>query len=52
MIRETKGRNIRPDETQWEGVPEAAFVILWLDRTMIDHVSGVARYRDKFNEAI
>jgi putative acetyltransferase len=39
-------------KSQWEGVPDPAFMILWLDRTMIDHVSGIARYRDEFNEAI
>ena len=39
-------------KSQWEGVPDPAFMILWLYRTMIDHVSGVARYRDEFNEAI
>ena len=39
-------------KSQWEGVPDNAFMILWLDKTMMDKVSGVAKYRDEFNEAI
>jgi len=39
-------------KSQWEGVPDNAFIILWLDKTMMDKVSGVAKYRDEFNEAI
>ena len=39
-------------KSQWEGVPDPAFMILWLDKTMANHVSGVAEYRDEFNEAI
>jgi putative acetyltransferase len=38
--------------SQWEGVPDPAFMILWLDKTGINHVSGVAKYRDEFNEAM
>jgi len=39
-------------KSQWEGVPDQAFMILWLDKTMTNHVSGVAKYRDEFNEAM
>jgi len=39
-------------KSQWEGVPDPAFMILWLDRTMTNHVSGVAKYRDEFDEAM
>ena len=39
-------------KSQWEGVPDPAFMILWLDKTMLNHVSGVAKYRDEFNEAM
>lgn len=39
-------------KSQWEGVPDHAFMILWLDKTMMNHVSGVAKYRDEFNEAM
>jgi len=39
-------------KSQWEGVPDRALMILWLDKTMMNHVSGVAKYRDEFNEAI
>jgi putative acetyltransferase len=39
-------------KSQWQGVPDHAFMILWLDKTMMDHASGVARYRDEFNEAM
>jgi putative acetyltransferase len=38
--------------SQWEGVPDPAFMILWLDKTMTNHVSGVAKYRDEFDEGI
>jgi len=38
--------------SQWEGVPDNAFMILWLDKTGINHVSGVAKYRDEFKEAM
>ena len=39
-------------KSQWEGVPDHEFMILWVDKTMMYHVSGVAKYRDEFNEAI
>ena len=32
-------------KSQWEGVPDPAFMILWLDKTGINHISGVAKYR-------
>ena len=37
---------------QWEGIPDEAFMILWLDKTMAGQVSGLAKYRDEFNEAV
>lgn len=39
-------------KSQWEGIPNHAFMILWLDKTVMNHVSGVAKYRDEFNEAM
>jgi len=36
--------------SQWEGVPDAAFMILILDAHAMAGVSGVARYRDEFSE--
>ena len=36
--------------SQWEGVPEAAFMVLVLDEEAMGGVTGVARYRDEFNE--
>ena len=39
-------------KSQWEGIPDHAFMILWLDKTMMNHVSGVAKYRDEFNEVM
>jgi putative acetyltransferase len=36
--------------SQWEGVPDAAFMVLVLDVHAMAGVSGVARYRDEFNE--
>ena len=37
---------------QWGGVPDEAFMILVLDETAMDGVSGVAKYRDEFDEAM
>src|SRR5229473_2688998 len=36
--------------SQWEGVPDAAFMVLVLDTNAMAGVSGVAKYRDEFNE--
>ncbi|MBN1546895.1 MAG: N-acetyltransferase [Syntrophaceae bacterium] len=38
--------------SQWEGIPDEAFMILILDRKAMGGVSGVARYRDEFDEAM
>jgi putative acetyltransferase len=35
--------------SQWEGMPEAAFMVMVLDRDAMAGVSGVAKYRDEFN---
>ncbi|MFQ5574658.1 MAG: GNAT family N-acetyltransferase [Terriglobia bacterium] len=37
---------------QWEGVPGEAFMILWLDKSMAERVSGVVRFRQEFDEAM
>lgn len=39
-------------QSQWEGIPDNAFMILWLDKSMINQTSGIAKYRSEFNEAI
>jgi putative acetyltransferase len=36
--------------SQWEGMPDAAFMVLVLDVQAMAGVSGVAKYRDEFNE--
>jgi len=36
---------------QWEGMPDEAFMILWLDTSKAGQVSGLAKYREEFNEA-
>jgi putative acetyltransferase len=36
--------------SQWEGMPDAAFMVLVLDAHAMAGASGVARYRDEFNE--
>jgi putative acetyltransferase len=36
--------------SQWEGVPDAVFMVLVLDRRTMAGVSGVAKYREEFNE--
>jgi putative acetyltransferase len=38
--------------SQWDGVPDEAFMILILDEDAMKGVSGVARYRDEFDEAM
>lgn len=37
---------------QWEGIPDDAFMILWLDKSKMNRVSGLAKYRDEFNAVI
>jgi putative acetyltransferase len=36
--------------SQWESVPDAAFMVVVLDAHAMAGVSGVARYREEFNE--
>jgi putative acetyltransferase len=36
--------------SQWEGVPDAAFMVSVLDVHAMAGVSGVAKYREEFNE--
>ena len=36
--------------SQWEGVPDAAFMVLVLNTHAMAGVSGVAKYREEFNE--
>lgn len=36
--------------SQWDGIPDEAFMVLILDAPAMAAVSGVARYRDEFNE--
>ena len=38
--------------SQWEGVPDEAFMILVLNAEAMSGVQGVARYRDEFDEAV
>lgn len=38
--------------SQWDGVSDAAFMVLVLDRQAMAGVSGVARYRDEFEEVV
>lgn len=37
---------------QWEGVPDGAFLVLILDEPAMAGVSGTARYRDEFDQAM
>jgi putative acetyltransferase len=37
---------------QWEGVPDEAFMILFLDESAKPDVRAVARYRDEFDDAM
>jgi putative acetyltransferase len=37
---------------QWDGVPDEAFMVLVLDEGTMSSLSGVARYRDEFDQAM
>jgi len=37
---------------QWEGVPDQAFMILIFNEPVLQGVSGIARYREEFDEAM
>ena len=37
---------------QWEGVPDEAFMICWLERSTMPPVSGFAKYRKEFEDAV
>ena len=37
--------------SQWEGMPDAVFMVLVLDVAAMTGATGVARYRDEFNDA-
>jgi putative acetyltransferase len=39
-------------KSQWEGIPDLAFMILVFDQKALKDVHGIARYRDEFNEAM
>jgi putative acetyltransferase len=39
-------------QCQWEGVPDAAFMVRIFNKGIIKGVSGVAGYRNEFNEAM
>ncbi len=39
-------------KSQWEGVPDDAFMVIILNESLMKGVSGIARYRDEFNEAM
>ncbi len=39
-------------KSQWEGIPDEAFMILVFDQKLLEGVHGVARYRDEFDEAM
>ncbi|MHC4913213.1 MAG: GNAT family N-acetyltransferase [Planctomycetota bacterium] len=38
--------------SQWEGVPDEAFMVIAMDKTALEGISGVAKYRAEFDEAM
>ena len=38
--------------SQWDGIPDEAFMVLMLDNAAMTGVSGVARYRSEFDSAV
>ena len=39
-------------KSQWEGVPDEAFMILIMDDKAMQNASGIVMFRDEFNEAL
>jgi putative acetyltransferase len=39
-------------KSQWEGVPDEAFMAMILNDSVMKGVSGIVRYRDEFDEAM
>jgi putative acetyltransferase len=39
-------------KSQWDGVPDEAFMVLVLNKSAAARISGVARYRSEFDEAM
>ena len=39
-------------KSQWEGVPDQAFMVKILNESIMKGVSGIVRYRDEFDEAM
>ena len=39
-------------KSQWEGVPDEAFMVLILDADLMNKITGTAFYREEFNEAV
>jgi putative acetyltransferase len=39
-------------QSQWEGVPDEAFMVLVLNESTMKDVSGIVRYREEFDEAM
>jgi putative acetyltransferase len=39
-------------KAQWEGVPDEAFMVMILNKSAMTGVSGVAKYRSEFDEAM
>jgi len=37
---------------QWENVPDDAFMVMIIDKLVMEGISGVAKYRDEFDEAM
>ncbi|MDH3975061.1 MAG: N-acetyltransferase [Deltaproteobacteria bacterium] len=38
--------------SQWDGVPDEAFMVLFPNKSVVNKVSGLVRYRPEFNEAM
>ena len=39
-------------KSQWEGIPDEAFMVMILNDSVMKGVSGIVRYRDEFDEAM
>jgi len=43
------GHGLKP---QWQGIPDEAFMVMVLDKPLMEHVSGVVYYRSEFSDAM
>jgi putative acetyltransferase len=46
---DTERASLHAIRSQWDGIPDDAFMVLMLDRAAMTGVSGIARFRKEFD---